>query len=95
MSEILKEYDKGRKKELLVGTFVKFIKSSCLIAGVILFGIYIGNMLFGKLSLDVMLELQNKRDRLSEDVEYLKAQNAKLQKEFFELKELEPQTIKK
>ena len=59
------------------------------------FGIYVGNMMFGKRSLDVMLSLQSKKERLIEDVEILKKQNALLQKEYFELKELEPESNKK
>jgi hypothetical protein len=52
-------------------------------------------MMFGKRSLDVMLSLQSKKERLIEDVEILKKQNALLQKEYFELKELEPESNKK
>ena len=42
-----------------------------------------------------MLSLQSKKERLSEDVEILKKVNAQLQKEYFELKELEPESNKK
>ena len=57
---------------------------------VVCFGVYVGNMLFGKRSLDVMLGLQEQRDRIASDVEILKKYNAELQKTYFELKELEP-----
>ena len=56
----------------------------------IAFGIYTGNMLFGKRSLDVMLSLQEQREQIASDVEELKKRNARLQKKYFELKELEP-----
>ncbi len=54
------------------------------------FGIYVGNIIFGKRSLDVMLSLQEQKVQLKCDVETLKKQNAQLQKAYFELKELEP-----
>ena len=56
----------------------------------ICFGIYVGNIIFGKRSLDVMLSLQEQKTQLERDVETLKKQNAQLQKAYFELKELEP-----
>ena len=57
---------------------------------VVCFGIYVGNIIFGKRSLDVMLSLQEQKVQLKCDVETLKKQNAQLQKAYFELKELEP-----
>ncbi|MFC2491671.1 septum formation initiator [Campylobacter curvus] len=92
MSEILREYDRKVKKSYLLKSFLRHIIAViCVVA----FGIYIGNMMFGKRSLDVMLSLQSKKERLSEDVEILKKANAQLQKEYFELKELEPESNKK
>ena len=57
---------------------------------VVCFGVYVGNIVFGKRSLDVMLSLQEQKTQLKCDVETLKKQNAQLQKAYFELKELEP-----
>ena len=57
---------------------------------VVCFGVYVGNIVFGKRSLDVMLSLQEQKVQLKCDVETLKKQNAQLQKAYFELKELEP-----
>ena len=57
---------------------------------VVCFGVYVGNIVFGKRSLDVMLSLQEQKTQLERDVETLKKQNAQLQKAYFELKELEP-----
>lgn len=85
MSEILKEYEQKSKY-----SFKKILKLTAVSVCVVLFGIYVGNILFGKRSLDVMLGLEEQRVRLQEDVEILKKQNAQLQKTYFELKELEP-----
>ena len=85
MSEVLDEY--VEKKPFDFRLFLRFM----LIAFcVICFGIYVGNIIFGKRSLDVMLSLQEQKTQLERDVETLKKQNAQLQKAYFELKELEP-----
>ena len=70
--------------------FRLFFKFMLIAFCVVCFGVYVGNIVFGKRSLDVMLSLQDQRARLQEDIETLKAQNAQLQKAYFELKELEP-----
>lgn len=54
-------------------------------------GIYIGNLLFGSNSLSILLELQEKKEKIHQEVNFLTNQNANLQKELFELKGLEPQ----
>lgn len=95
MSEILKEYDKEQKRLKKSYSFAQILRTTLIITCVIIFGIYVGNMMFGKRSLDVMLSLQSKKERLNDDVEYLKKQNARLLKEYFELKELEPENSKK
>ena len=55
---------------------------------VIVFGIYIGNLLFGDNSLAAFLELQEYQENLGVEVKKLKEENALMQKEYFELKEL-------
>lgn len=61
-----------------------------LAAGVVLtVGIYMGFIFFGDNSLSVLLDLEEYQDYLSGDIERLKAENASLQKQYFELKELD------
>jgi len=61
-----------------------------LAAGVVLaVGIYMGFIFFGDNSLSVLLDLEEHQNYLSEDIERLKAENAALQKQYFELKELD------
>lgn len=55
-------------------------------------GIYIGIILFGENSLQVLINLDEYESFLKEEVVQLKAENAALQKELFELKELDPDT---
>ncbi|WP_024787618.1 MULTISPECIES: FtsB family cell division protein [unclassified Lebetimonas] len=54
-----------------------------------LFGIYIFNLLFGEKSFSRMLDLQKEYKILNKKVKDLKKENTTLQKEYFELKELE------
>jgi hypothetical protein len=61
-----------------------------LAAGIVLVvGIYLGVIFFGNNSLSVLLDLEEHQNYLSEDIEHLKVENAALQKQYFELKELD------
>ena len=61
-----------------------------LAAGIVLVvGIYLGIIFFGDNSLSVLLDLEERQNYLSEDIEHLKVENAALQKQYFELKELD------
>ena len=51
---------------------------------------YFGNMLFGRSSLETLLSLEATKKELSSRIEWLKNQNAKAQKDYFELKGLHP-----
>ncbi len=57
---------------------------------VVFSGIYIGVILFGENSLQVLLNLEEYEDFLKEEVRAYKIENANLQKELFELSELDP-----
>lgn len=88
MSEILDEYDvKSVQKRYLTKKIVKF---SAIMLCVICIGIYAGNIFFGSRSLETLIFLQNKKDTMNKEFEALKSKNAKLQKEYFELKTFEP-----
>lgn len=56
---------------------------------VLIVGIYLGLIFFGNNSLSVLLDLEEHQDYLIEDIERLKAENAALQKQYFELEELD------
>jgi hypothetical protein len=55
---------------------------------VILAGVYLGNLFFGANSLDAMWQIQEYESTLSQEVKQLKEDNALMQKEYFELKEI-------
>ncbi|MCF6201628.1 MAG: hypothetical protein L3J42_05860 [Hydrogenimonas sp.] len=61
------------------------------IAAVVALGIYVGILLFGPNSLTVLLGLEEQRSIYESRIKSLKAKNAALQKEYFELKQLEPE----
>ncbi|ASM39506.1 septum formation initiator [Campylobacter sp. RM12327] len=88
MSEILDNYN---PKESVVVHFVrKLFKYILVIVIVVGLGVYVGNMFFGKRSLETLIFIQNKQESLKKELEYLKQENAVLQKEYFELIGLEP-----
>ncbi len=57
---------------------------------VVVMAVYIGVLLFGTNSVEVLYRLHVQEKSLKRRIEYLKRENARLQKEYFELKELEP-----
>lgn len=58
--------------------------------GILLFGIYLGILIYGENSLTVLNHLQEKKQFLIGKEKSLKSENQRLQKEYFELKQLEP-----
>lgn len=56
----------------------------------LLLSTYLGIILFGKNSLTVLMQLRDEKKSLTQEAVELKSSNQKLQKEFFELKNLEP-----
>ncbi|MGD9718376.1 MAG: hypothetical protein AB7U24_03975 [Sulfurimonadaceae bacterium] len=57
--------------------------------GVVLFlGVYIGILLYGTNSVEVLLGLEDYETFLQDEIVRLKNENAMLQKEYFELKEI-------
>ncbi|MBE0513897.1 hypothetical protein [Sulfurimonas sp.] len=59
-----------------------------LLTFVLVTGVYIGILLYGTNSLEVMLGLQDYEEYLQSEISRLRTQNAELQKEYFELKEI-------
>ena len=62
-----------------------------LFAVVIALGIYLGILLYGTNSLEVLFGLQDYETYLEDEVYRLKDENAELQREYFELKEISAQ----
>lgn len=58
--------------------------------GVIMAGVHIHYMLFGNASVKVLLEVEEYENQLKQEIKRLKQENATLQKDYFELKELQP-----
>ncbi len=60
-----------------------------VIIAAVMVAFYMGELMFGARSFSKMIDLQNSVQTLEKRVVYLKRENEKLQKEYFELKELE------
>lgn len=58
--------------------------------GILLFSMYVWVLMYGENSLTVLNQLKAKKEHLSMEDGDLKIKNQKLQKEYFELKQLEP-----
>lgn len=81
----------GEEKESLSERYFGLTTQKFLLASgiVLVVGIYMGFIFFGNNSLSVLLDLEEHQNYLTEDIERLKTENAALQKQYFELKELD------
>ena len=81
----------GEEKESLSERYFGLSTQKFLLASgiVLVVGIYMGFIFFGNNSLSVLLDLEEHQNYLIEDIERLKTENAALQKQYFELKELD------
>ena len=74
--------------ETVAGLSLKTILVTAIV--ILIFGIYIGVLMYGENSLTVLNQLKEKKQGLVIEERALKSENQRLQKEFFELKQLEP-----
>jgi len=58
---------------------------------VVTLGVYLGILLYGTNSLEILLGLQDYEVYLQDEVSRLKLENAELQREYFELREISAQ----
>jgi len=77
-----------KEAEALAGLSLKTILVTSI--GILLFGIYLGILIYGENSLTVLNQLKDKKQGLLLEEKRLKKNNQELQKEFFELKQLGP-----
>ncbi len=77
-----------REEDSIAGLSLKAFLVTVL--GILLFGIYVGVLVYGENSLTVLNQLKEKKQGLYLEEKILKVENQRLQKEYFELKQLEP-----
>jgi len=77
-----------REEEGIAGFSLKTFLVTAL--GILLFGIYVGVLMYGENSLTVLNHVKSKKEKLIQEKKSIKVENQRLQKEFFELKQLEP-----
>ncbi len=77
-----------QKVEVIAGLSLKVILVTVI--GILLFGIYIGILFYGENSITVLNHLEVKKQALIQEEKTIKTKNQRLQKEYFELKQLEP-----
>ncbi|WP_373071669.1 hypothetical protein [Sulfurimonas sp.] len=85
--ELYEEIDNSQSitEEYLGLSLKKFL---FLLFIVLALGIYIGILFYGNNSLEVLFGLQDYENFLESEISRLKSENASLQKEYFELKEI-------
>jgi cell division protein FtsB len=71
----------------ILGLSIRVIVVTAVV--MILFGIYVGVLMYGDNSLTVLNQLKQQKKELLAEASRLKSENQRLQKEFFELKQLE------
>ncbi|WP_066387557.1 hypothetical protein [Helicobacter himalayensis] len=64
-----------------------FLVAFCIVLGLFSYGVI---LLFGDISLRSLLKLKYQQNAFIEEIDSLQKQNAKIQKEIFELRGLEP-----
>lgn len=74
--------------EVVAGTSLKIFLVRVL--ALLLFGIYLSIIIYGENSYSVLSQLKDEKNSLSQQERILKVENQRLQKEYFELKQLEP-----
>ena len=77
-----------RTEEGIAGFSLKTFLVTAL--GILLFGIYVGVLMYGENSLTVLNHVKEEKEKLIQEKKSIKVENQRLQKEFFELKQLEP-----
>ncbi len=88
--ELYEEIDtsEGFTQKYLGLSFTKFF---VLLFVIISFGVYLGVLLYGTNSVEVLLGLEDYESYLHDQIVKLKSENAELQREYFELKEISAQ----
>ena len=88
--ELYEEIDSSQNliEKYLGLSVTKFLS---LLFVVLAFGVYIGIILYGTNSVEILLGLQDYELYLEDEVYRLKHENAELQREYFELKEISAQ----
>ena len=71
----------------ILGLSIRVIVATSVV--MTLFGVYLGILLYGENSLTVLSHLKQKKRDLLAEARTLKSENQRLQKEFFELKQLQ------
>lgn len=72
----------------ILGLSIRVITVTAVV--MMLFGIYLGVLIYGENSLTVLNHLSREKENLMIEATQLKSENQRLQKEFFELKQLQP-----
>jgi len=77
-----------QRREGILGLSIRVIAMT--VSVITLFGVYMGILIYGENSWTVLNHLKHEKEKLKIEATQLKSKNQRLQKEFFELKQLQP-----
>ena len=77
-----------QRGEGILGLSIRVIAMTAIV--ITLFGVYMGILIYGENSWTVLNRLKHEKEKLKIEATQLKSKNQRLQKEFFELKQLQP-----
>ena len=72
----------------MLGLSIRVIAMTAIV--IMLFGVYLGILIYGENSWTVLNHLKHEKESLLTEATQLKSKNQRLQKDFFELKQLQP-----
>lgn len=81
MDELLKSVKPNKKETIIIA--IKGIFELAVYA--VIFGVFLGAMLFGDSSISTYTDLENRINIIQKQIDTLNKTNAKLQKDYFEL----------
>lgn len=79
--------EKIRKAGDILGLSIRVIVATSIV--MVFFGVYLGILIYGENSLTVLENLKREKRDLLAEARKLKSENQRLQKEYFELKQLQ------
>ena len=78
-----------KKIEEILGLSIKVFIVTSLV--VILFGVYLANIIYGSNSLEIVKNLESEREMLKKEIQLLKQENSLLHKRYLEWEDLNKQ----
>ena len=87
-TKLLKEIDELKLSSISTNFYLKLLASMILL---IIFLVNLGQIIYGKNSIDVLSNIKMNKQIMQNRVKYIQIENAKLQKQYFDALQLKPE----